>query len=126
MALLNTTTMSTLTTLFTTAILTSRRLPALISLNTARLTSSFAILHSYLQRWDVEFIPPTVGLYVFAKLGKQIMTEEEEDVMMRRIKGVGVLVAGGNEFKMGDLGAGWVRITFSVPEGVLVEGLRRL
>jgi hypothetical protein len=27
---------------------------------------------------------------------------------------------------MGGLGAVWVRITFSVPEGVLVEGLRRV
>jgi hypothetical protein len=118
MAHLNSTTISTLTALFTTTILASRRLPALLSLNTARLTSSFAILRSYLQRWDVEFIPPTAGLYVFAKLGKQMMTEEEEDGMVRRLKGKG--------FKMGGLGAGWVRITFSAPEGVLVEGLRRV
>lgn len=38
----------------------------------------------------------------------------------------GVLVAGGKGFKMGDLGAGWVRITFSVPEGTLIEGLLRV
>ena len=53
MALLNSTT-----------ILTSRRLPTLLHLKTASLTSSFAIFRSYLQRWDVESIPSTASLYV--------------------------------------------------------------
>jgi DNA-binding transcriptional MocR family regulator len=126
MALLNSTTVSTITTLFTTTILTSRRLPALLSLNTARLTSSFAVLRSWLQRLDVAFIPPSAGIYVLAKLGQDGMTEEEEDNMVGILKAAGVLVAGGKSFKMGGLATGWARITFSVPVEVLVEGLRRM
>lgn len=75
----------------------------------------------------MKFIPPTAGLYVFAKLGKNIKTQEGEDEMVRSLKMEGVLVAGGKSFKVGIMeGKGWVRIVFSVPEKVLLEGLRRV
>jgi gliotoxin/aspirochlorine biosynthesis aminotransferase len=125
-ALLNSTTVSSLPTLATTAILTSPRLPNLLALNRARLASSFAILRSYLLRWDVEFITPTAGLYVFAKLGKDVGTEQEENEMVEKLKREGVLVLGGKQFKAGVEGRGWVRIGFCVGEGMLKEGLERV
>jgi hypothetical protein len=46
--------------------------------------------------------------------------------MLRILEREGVLVAGGKSFKVWMEGKGWVRITFSVPEKVLIEGLRRV
>lgn len=127
MALLTTTQTSGLSSILTTALLTSPKLPALVAVNSRRLSASYAIVTSTLRQWDVKFIPASAGLFVFARLIKGAQTWEQETAVVERLKNdAGVLVSPGRAYHGVEGEKGWVRLTFAVPALVLTEGLRRV
>lgn len=125
-ALASSTQVSSLSSVFVTALLTSPELPRLVALNTKRLAESYQIVAGVLRQWNVEFIPASAGLFVFAKLAKGIKTWEEEETVMERLKESGVLVGSGRAFHVVEGEKGWMRVTFALPEEVLREGLKKL
>lgn len=127
MALLTTTQTSCLSSILTTALLTSPKLPALLAVNSRRMSASYAIVTSILRQWDVEFIPASAGLFVFARLVKGAQTWEEETAVVERLRNdAGVLVSPGRAYHGVEGEKGWVRLTFAVPALLLTEGLRRM
>lgn len=126
MALASSTQISSLSSVFVTALLTSPELPALVLLNARRLAESYQIVAGALQQWHVEFIPAQAGLFVFAKLAKGIRTWKEEEMVVESLKESGVLVGSGRAFHGVEDEKGWIRLTFALPEDVLREGLKRV
>lgn len=78
-----------------------------------------------LEKWKIECLPTTTGIHVFAKLGKERKTWEEEQGIADRLIEVGVIVRAGKGLHGIDGGVGWIRLAFSVEEGRVREGLRR-
>lgn len=117
---------SSLSAVFVTSLLTSVELPALIALNSKRLSESYRILVEFLQKREIEFIPAHAGLFVFARLAKGCRCWEEEAMIVERLKENGVLVSPGRTYHGLEEEKGWIRITFAVPEDTLREGLERV
>src|SRR5689334_3837872 len=59
------------------SLLTWSQLPTLLSLNTERLTASCDLLAEALDRWGIEYVPPTHGNFLFAKLAKVAKSAKE-------------------------------------------------
>ncbi|KAK8031972.1 ACC synthase [Apiospora arundinis] len=155
LGLLTTPHLPSITSKLTTALLDSPALPALLSLSHARLRANYDILAQALRSWGVRFVPTTNAPFLFARLGMVVATlpvggkghheyrddvedctwaDEENLVAILRDR-AGVLVASGKGFHVACekcLGcqscsmAGWVRITFGVPEAVLRDALTRM
>lgn len=117
---------SSLSAVFVTSLLTSVQLPALIALNSKRLSESYRILVGFLQKREIEFIPANAGLFVFARLAKGCRSWEEEAMIGERLKENGVLVSPGRTYHGLEEEKGWMRITLAVPEDTLREGLERV
>ena len=78
-----------------------------------------------LQKWNVEYIPANAGLFLFAKVAKDAKTWEDEAAMVKKLRELGVLVTPGRLFHGGEAEKRWARVTFSVPEDLLKDALRR-
>ena len=117
---------SALSNLYVTALLGSAELPSLIKLNVKRLTHGYNVLTSTLREWDVDFIPVSAGLMVFAKLAKNAVTWQDNRDFVKKLREKGVKVTPGRMFGGVKNEMGWVRITFSVPEEVLRNALSRI
>jgi aspartate/methionine/tyrosine aminotransferase len=120
---------SSLSTLYLTALLTSSKLPSLLALNTQRLTASYNVLTSFLRRHDIDFVVPTHGLFLFAKLARTSASGsmEEEDAFWRELEGRGgVKVAPGRGFNGVEKDGGWARMRFSVGVDVMEEVVEKL
>lgn len=107
-------------------ILTWHQLPTLLALNSERLTTSYDIVASFLRKCNVEFVTPTHGLFLFAKLEKHARSAAEEKAFFDEMVLRGVSVGEGRGFKGVEGEYGWARIRFSLNEEVLREGLGRL
>ncbi|KAL6712143.1 hypothetical protein ACN47E_000020 [Coniothyrium glycines] len=104
-------------------------LPTLLALNASRLTARYALLSSFLAARDIEFITPTHGLFVAARLARGVKSVREEAQWFDALeRDEGVRVARGSGFRGTDGEFGWGRVRFSCGEEELrraVEGMGR-
>lgn len=117
---------SALTTIFTTALLTSPNLPSLIALNKKQLAVSYATVTSFLDRHKIEYIPASAGVYVFAKLAPAAKTWDDEADMVRRLEAVGILIGSGRSYHAAEDQKGWARLTFAIETDQLEKALERI
>jgi aspartate/methionine/tyrosine aminotransferase len=91
------------------------------------LTASYSLLAAFLKQWDIEFIAPSHGLFLFAKLAKCARTAEEEKVFFDELAvRAGIRVGEGRFYKGAEGHFGWARLCFSVDSKVMQEALRRM
>lgn len=111
---------------YLTALLTWQQLPTLLKLNSERLTVSYSVLAEALKRWNVDFVTPTHGLFLFAKLARGVRSADEEKCFFDQLAAAGVLVGHACLIKSvaGDLG--WYRIRFSISVDMLNVALGRM
>jgi aspartate/methionine/tyrosine aminotransferase len=125
-SLLTTNHTNTIASFYLSSLLTWSQLPTLLALNSERLTESYNILAQALQQWNVDFVKPTHGVFVFAKLARHAKTVEDEIGFFDRLAQLGVLVAPGRLFVGVEREFGWARIRFSVPVGRMNEVVEKL
>lgn len=126
MSLLTSQHTNNLAALYLSSLLTWTSLQTLISLNSSRLTASYRLLAKVLQELHVEFVVPTDGIFLFAKLGKHVQSLEEEEDFYRRLEQHGVKISLGSMYKGVDKEYGWARIRFSIPTKVMEVALERI
>ncbi|KAI9647502.1 hypothetical protein NHQ30_003887 [Ciborinia camelliae] len=119
-------TVSTLSSLHLKSILSSPDLPKLLVMNSERLTISYKLLADSFNKWGIEYLPATEGLFIFAKLARQAKSLEEADGVFAQLAKNGVLVSPGNLYNgiPGELG--WARVTFSVSVEMIEEAIVRM
>ncbi|KAL4969535.1 aminotransferase gliI [Aspergillus stella-maris] len=116
---------STFTSLVLTSLLSSPdTLTHLLSSNRDSLIASAALITDFLRFHSIPFVEPDAGVYIWAKLGRNATSWQEEDAVNDRLDEAGISVAAGRGYFASE--PGWFRVTFAVPWWVLVEGLRRL
>lgn len=112
--------------LYLSALLSWSQLPTLLALNSERLTRSCRLLTKALRSWDIEFVPPTHGIFLFAKLAKNAQSAADEQRFYDRLAAHGVHVAQGRYYKGVEGEFGWARIRFSVSSVVMGDALERI
>ncbi|KAL5364141.1 PLP-dependent transferase [Aspergillus floccosus] len=117
---------SSLAAIYTTAVLSSDQTDWLVKKNQERLSSAYGMIAAWLRANDIEYIPVRAGVYVFAKLGKQIQSWDEETALVQKCKDAGVLISAGRSYHGIESEKGWARITFAVEPDTLQRGLERL
>jgi aspartate/methionine/tyrosine aminotransferase len=126
MSLLTVNHTNSIASLYLSSLLTWSQLPTLIALNSERLTESYYILAGALQQWNVNFVTPTHGIFVFAKLARHARNVEDEVGFFDRLAQLGVLVAPGRLFRGVETDFGWARIRFSVPVKTMNAALEKI
>lgn len=126
MSLLTSSHLNTIASLYLSSLLSWSQLPTLLKLNTERLTAAYMLLAESLRKWDIEFVTPTHGNVLFAKLAKNARTAEEEKRFYDGLALHGVHVAQGRLFRGVDRNFGWARIRFSVESQVMNVALSRI
>ncbi|KAI1932878.1 hypothetical protein LOZ65_000485 [Ophidiomyces ophidiicola] len=117
---------SVLSTAFTTALLSSPTFPFLITLNSARLAEAYMLITEFFTRRNVAYIPVSGGSNIFARLAPRAKTWEDENLMIEKLRGAGVLVTSGQNYSGRPKAKGWVRLSFSVEPKRLQEALKRV
>jgi hypothetical protein len=117
---------TSLSTLYLTSLLTWPQLPTLLALNSERLTLSYQLLASCLHNLNVDFVQPTHGIFLLAKLAKGARTEAEEKGFYEELAKRGVRVAHGKFHRGVEKDFGWCRIRFSVRLEVMQEAVMRI
>jgi hypothetical protein len=123
MALLTTHHTSNIASLYLSSLLTWSQLPTLLALNSERLSHSYQLLAQTLRQWDIRFIVPTHGIFLFAKLAKNARTAKDEMAFFDRLALKGVRVSPGHFYKGVEDDFGWARIRFSLPADVIKKAL---
>jgi gliotoxin/aspirochlorine biosynthesis aminotransferase len=118
--------MSSLTAISTTALLSSPQLPGLLELNSTRLSEAYATMTMFLRRHNIEYIPVSYGLFVFARIAPNADTWEDEVTAIDACKEAGVVVSSGKGYHVVEKEKGWARLTFAIKRDLLDEALRRL
>jgi aspartate/methionine/tyrosine aminotransferase len=126
MSLLTTSHTNSIASLYLTSLLTWSQLPTLLALNAERLTESYRVLARTFREWNIEFVTPTDGIFVFAKLAKCAKTYKDEAAAFERLAKHGVVVAPGRFFHGVETDLGWARIRFSVPVNVINAAVERI
>lgn len=126
MALLTTNHTSNIAALYLSSLLTWKQLPTLLALNSERLSDSWQLLAQKLKQWDIRFIAPTHGIFVFAKLAKNARTANDEIAFFDRLAIKGVRVGLGHFYKGVEGDFGWARIRFSIPVDIMKKTLATL
>lgn len=111
---------------FTRTLLSSPRLPFLISMNSARLAESYIRITSFLLRHEIDYIPANIGFSIFARLAPRAKTLEDEAAMVAKFKDAGVLVYAGTDCSGVQREKGWARLSFSLDDDKLDEALGRM
>lgn len=112
--------------LYLSSLLTWTQLSTLLALNSERLTASYRLLADTLTQLGVEFITPTDGIFIFAKLAKYAQSAEDEADFYGRLTEHGVRIQPGSIYKGVDKEFGWARIRFSTSLKVMEAALERL
>lgn len=114
---------SNLVTLAARSILTAPTLPDVLSQNRGRLAECYQIMTTFLRSRQIEYIPATAGLYVFARL---LDSEKDDEAQQAQIlQDSGILVGTGQSYHAPK--KGWFRLVFSIgPPHLLQEALARL
>lgn len=112
--------------LYLSSLLNWSQLPTLLTLNSERLTASYNLLASSLRAWKIDFVTPTHGLFLFAKLAKKAKNASEEKTFYDKLALQGVNVAQGRFFRGVEGDFGWARMRFSVERNVMETALLRI
>jgi DNA-binding transcriptional MocR family regulator len=107
-------------------LLSSPEVPTLLFRNRQRLSDSFALFSECFKRLNVEYISPTNGLFVFAKLGQGLATQEEEDSFFDKLLQNGVSVSRGRLYDKQSKEYGWARVTIAVRADLANLAVERL
>ena len=110
-----------------------------------RLAQAYGVVEAQLRRWNVEFVEPKAGVFVWARLlrprpragqtgpkvndGPKAGDDEDwEKRQVERLRDNGVLIGMGREYHVSAWPEekGWVRIAFAVEEERLREGLKTI
>lgn len=126
MTLLTETHTDTISSLYLSALLLSPQLPALLTLNSERLTASYRILADSLRKWNVDFVQPTHGLFVFARLASKVFTAEQGESCFDILIRAGLKVSPGRLYIGKDNKFGWARIRFSIADQAMRVAVARL
>ncbi|EAT78170.2 hypothetical protein SNOG_14299, partial [Parastagonospora nodorum SN15] len=81
------------------------------------------LLTNSLAKWNIEFITPSHGVFVFAKLAKCAKSAADEEKFYDKLAKAGVRVGEGRLYKGVEGEYGWARICFSLPVDVLQTAL---
>lgn len=111
---------------YLTSLLTWSQLPTLLKLNSERLTKSYQLLADSLKKWNIDYIMPSHGLFLFAKLAKGAKNATDEKTFYDKLTIGGVRVGEGRFYKGVEGEYGWARIRFSVPVDVMHKALARI
>lgn len=114
---------SNLSTAVVPKLLTSWRTNGCIRENRRCLTNAYRTIHEFLTARDIDHVPVSAGLCVFARLGKR-GTVKEEATFARELAKVNLKLVPGKFYHFS--APGWFRIVFSVSHGEMEEALRRL
>jgi DNA-binding transcriptional MocR family regulator len=118
---------SSISTLHLDSLLTWSQLPTLLALNSERLALSYNILASFLRRHNIDFVAPTHGLFLFARLAKKAVTVGDETSFYQELElRSGVKVAPGEAFKGVEKDVGWARVRFSISVEEMGEAVKKL
>ncbi|CAO2655780.1 Nn.00g045830.m01.CDS01 [Neocucurbitaria sp. VM-36] len=112
--------------IYLSTLLTWSQLPTLLSLNSERLTASYRLLSDSLRKWGINFVTPTHGISLFAKLAKHAKSAEDEKTFYDRLALHGVKVGPGRFYRGVEGDFGWARIRYSVSLDVLQTALARI
>lgn len=112
--------------LYLSSLLTWSQLPTLLALNSERLTESYQLLAEALTQWKIDFVTPTHGVLLFAKLGMNIKSVVEEKAYFNRLAVQGVRVSPGRFYNGVELEYGWARIRFSISIDEMHTALERI
>jgi hypothetical protein len=112
--------------LYLSSLLTWSQLPTLLALNSERLTASYYILAQALQQRQIDFVRPTDGIFLFARLGMKVKSVVEEKAFFNRLAVQGVRISPGRLYNGVEWEYGWARVRFSVAVEVMEEALRRI
>jgi hypothetical protein len=113
-------------TLYLSNLLSWPQLPTLLALSSARLTASYSILARLLTERNIDFVRPTDGIFLFARLGMKVKSAVEEKAFFNRLASQGVRVRGGRLFNGVEWEFGWARVRFSVDGKVMQEAVQRI
>lgn len=118
---------SSLTAIYTTALLNSPTLPLLLQINAKRLASAYETIVAFFVRHNISYIPVSHGPFVFARIaGSDVTSWEQEAEAMQCFKQAGVVLSAGHSYHIVEHEKGWARITFAIPPQQLNEALKRL
>ncbi|KAF7911780.1 uncharacterized protein EAE98_011895 [Botrytis deweyae] len=109
-----------------TALFHSPNLPSIISSLKNQLTRNYGWLTKALNRWGIEYIPTHAGFHIFARLVKNAQSWDDEAAGVKQLFDAGIMVTPGKSFGGIDGEFGWVRLSFSIEEKKLREGLWRI
>ncbi|RFU32822.1 hypothetical protein B7463_g3511, partial [Scytalidium lignicola] len=88
-----------------------------------KLNEAYQVIRSFLEKHNMEFIPVSYGMFVFARVCK-ISDIDAEQKLLGCLKARGVSVSTGTSYHFQE--PGWFRICYGVPLDQLHEGLKRL
>ena len=137
--------LSSSSTVLATALFSSEKIHAIVTLTRVRLAQAYGIVEAQLKRWCVEFMEPKAGVFVWARLlrpepravqaglehdGRTILKDDDdwEKRQVGQLRENGVLVGMGRDYHLGAWPEekGWVRIVFALEQERLREGLRKI
>jgi gliotoxin/aspirochlorine biosynthesis aminotransferase len=117
---------SSLPTIFSTALLTSSDLSTVIHLNAQRLAAAYATLTTLFRECGIQYRPANAGVFVLARLAPRAKSWEDEAHAHAAYLRAGVLVIPGRAYAMPDSEPGWMRVTFALESSYLKRGLERI
>jgi histidinol-phosphate/aromatic aminotransferase/cobyric acid decarboxylase-like protein len=123
---LTTSHVNTIASLYLSSLLTWSQLPTLLKLNSERLTTSYRLLADALRKWNIDFVTPTHGLFLFAKLAKHARNATAEREVFDELAVSGVRVGERSGFKGVEGEYGWARVRFSVDVETMLKALGRM
>jgi DNA-binding transcriptional MocR family regulator len=126
LSLLTTSHVTVLSSLYLTQLLTWSQLPTLLKLNSERLTASYRLLAAFLTKHGIDFVAPSHGLFLWAKMAKKAQSVGDEQVFFEELGSCGVKVGEGRFYKGVEGDYGWARIRFSMNEGLMTEALGKM
>ncbi|KAF2036608.1 PLP-dependent transferase [Setomelanomma holmii] len=91
-----------------------------------RLTTSYNLLAALLHECDIDFITPTHGLFLWAKIAQGARSKKEEQSVFDDLKYAGVRVGRGMIEKGLESDYGWARLRFSMPEAEMRKACGRI
>lgn len=125
-SLLTTSHVNTIASLYLSSLLTWSQLPTLLKLNSERLTTSYRLLADALRKWNIDFVTPTHGLFLFVKLAKHARNASSEREVFDELAVSGVRVGEGSGFKGVEGEFGWARVRFAVDVETMLKALERM
>jgi aspartate/methionine/tyrosine aminotransferase len=116
---------STLSAAALTALLRTSSLPGLLHQTSKLLSASYSIFAQAFDNLEIEYIPATVGLFVFARIANSKSIEEDKQ-LTADLESQGLCFSPGWLYDEHCSESGWRRITIAVSEETAVEAVSRL